>query len=75
MMTIKKMIYIVLPLKKKRDREKYENDSDDIKKNLSFKDIDLDNKINSENNINYKNNFKLDMYSLCCIKMGIGDWA
>jgi ubiquitin-conjugating enzyme E2 S len=64
-------IYSTPVKKKKRDREKYENDSDDIKKNLSFKDIDLDNKINSENNINYKNNCKLDMYSLCCIKKNI----
>ena len=60
------------PVKKKRkDREIYEIDSESIKKNLSFKDIDLDNKNNSENNINFKNNIKLDMYSLCCIKKNI----
>ena len=29
------------------------------------------NKINSENKANYKNNCKLDMYSLCCIKKNI----
>ena len=64
-------IYSTPVKKRKRDREKYEIYSDDIKRNLSFNDIDLDNKINSENNINYKNNFKLDMYSLCCIKKNI----
>ena len=69
------MIYTALLLKKrKKNRNLYENDSDDIKYNISFNDINLDlnnTKINSENNINYQNNCKLDMYSLCCIKKNI----
>ena len=66
-------IYTTPVKKKKKNREIYETDySDDIKKNISFNDIDLDTKkVNSENNINYKNNCKLDMYSLCCIKKNI----
>ena len=66
-------IYTTPVKKKKKNRHIYENDySDDIKKNISFNEIDLDtNKINSENNINYKNNCKLDMYSLCSIRKNI----
>jgi ubiquitin-conjugating enzyme E2 S len=65
-------IYSTPVKKKKKDREKYEKDFDDIKKKLSFEeDINLDNKINSENNINYKNKLKLDMYALCCKKKNI----
>ena len=65
-------IYNTPVKKKKKDREKYETDSSDKKINLSFSDINLsNNKMNSENNINYKNNCKLDMYSLCCIKKNI----
>ena len=63
-------IYSTPVKNKKKDKKKYENDYDNIKINLSFKDLNT-NKINSENNINYKNNFKLDMYSLCCIKKSI----
>ena len=67
-------IYSTPVKKKKKNRNLYETESDDIKYNLSFNDMNLDinnNKINSENNINYKNNCKLDMYSLCCIKKNI----
>ena len=67
-------IYSTPVKKKKKNRNLYETDSDDIKYNISFNDINLEannKKINSENNINFKNNCKLDMYSLCCIKKNI----
>ena len=67
-------IYKTPVKKKKRDREMYETDSDNIKKKIFFKDINIElnnNKINSANNTNLKNNCKLDMYSLCCIKKNI----
>lgn len=67
-------IYTTPVKRKKKNRDIYENDSDEIKKNISFNEIEMDtnkNKINSENNINYKNNCKLDMYSLCSIKKNI----
>ena len=69
------------PVKKKKRRSYiYETDSTEKKRNISFNDIDFSsgNKFNknlSENKninfFNYKNNCKLDMYSLCSIKRNI----
>ena len=68
----KKDIYSTPVKKKKKNREKYETDSGNKNYNISLNEISVDkNKINSENNIKYKNNCKLDMYSLCCIKKNI----
>ena len=77
---IKNDIYSTPVKKKKRRRDFYETDSTDKKKNLSFKEFDFssgnkfwknmsDNK--NINNINFNNNCKLDMYSLCSIRKNI----
>lgn len=68
----KKDIYSTPVKKHKRDRKIYETNSGDKKDNLFFNNDNLNmNKINSENNVNFKNNIKLDMYSLCSIKKNI----
>jgi ubiquitin-conjugating enzyme E2 S len=61
------------PVKKhKKNKDKYESDFRDIRINLKLMDFDTEkNKINSENKANYKNNCKLDMYSLMSIKKNI----
>jgi ubiquitin-conjugating enzyme E2 S len=68
------------PVKKKRKRDFYETDSTEKKRNISFNHLDFSSgnkngKFYSENkninNINFKNNCKLDMYSLCSIRKNI----
>jgi len=68
------------PVKKKRKRDFYETDSTEKKRNISFNHLDFSSgnkfdKFYSENkninNINFKNNCKLDMYSLCNIRKNI----
>ena len=77
---IKNDIYSTPIKKKKRRRDVYETDSTDKKRNISFNDYDFSSggKINinfSDNKnikkINFKNNCKLDMYSLCNIRKNI----
>ena len=77
---IKNDIYSTPIKKKKRRRDVYETDSTDKKRNISFNDYDFSSggKINinfSDNKnikkINFKNDCKLDMYSLCNIRKNI----
>ena len=77
---IKYDIYSTPVKKKKRRRDFYETDSTEKKKNISFNEFDFSSgdksgKNMSEsknlNNIYFKNNCKLDMYSLCSIKKNI----
>ena len=77
---IKNDIYSTPVKKKKRRRDFYETDSTEKKKTLSFNEFDFSSgnksgknmsEIKNINNINFKNNCKLDMYSLCSIKKNI----
>ena len=77
---IKNDIYSTPVKKKKKRRDFYETDSTDKKKNISFNEFDFSSgnkfmKNLSENkninSINFNNNCKLDMYSLCSIKRNI----
>ena len=77
---IKNDIYSTPVKKKKRRRDFYETDSTEKKKNISFNEFDFSSgdkfgKNMSENknlnNIYFKNNCKLDMYSLCSIKKNL----
>ena len=77
---IKNDIYSTPVKKKKRRRDFYETDSTEKKKTLSFNEFDFSSgnksgknmsEIKNINNINFNNNCKLDMYSLCSIKKNI----
>ena len=77
---IRNNIYSTPVKKKKRRRDFYETDSTEKKKNISFNEFDFSSgdkfgKNMSENknlnNIYFKNNCKLDMYSLCSIKKNL----
>jgi len=61
------------PVKKNKKGRIYESNSDEKTNNISVNEMNIENEnlISSENNINYKSNCKLDMYSLCKIKKNI----